>query len=130
MASIFTRIVNGEIPCYKVAEDENYLAFLDINPQAKGHTLVIPKKEIDYYFDLPGDELCGLTLFSKKVAVALKKVVPCLRVGVSIIGIDVPHVHIHLIPFNNMGDLTFSQKENPLNAEEMQALATEIAKAV
>ena len=112
MASIFTKIVNGEIPAYKVAEDENYLAFLDISPVAKGHTLVIPKKEVDYLFDLDDKLYTGLQLFAKKVAVGLKKAIPCEKVGVLVLGLEVPHAHIHLIPMQNEGDLlNFSQKK-------------------
>ena len=108
MASIFTKIVKGEIPCHKVAEDENYLAFLDINPLAKGHTLVIPKQEVDYIFDLDDELLCGLHLFSKRVAKAVETVIPCKRIGVAVIGLDVPHTHIHLVPINKVGDLNFA----------------------
>ncbi len=112
MASIFTKIVNGEIPAYKVAEDENYLAFFDISPVAKGHTLVIPKKEVDYLFDLDDELYTGLQLFAKKVAVGLKKAIPCEKVGVLVLGLEVPHAHIHLIPMQNEGDLlNFSQKK-------------------
>jgi histidine triad (HIT) family protein len=111
MASIFTRIVQGEIPAYKVAEDEHYIAFLDISPVAKGHTLVIPKKEVDYLFDLDDELYAGLQLFAKKVAVGLKEAVPCLKVGVLVLGLEVPHAHIHLIPMQNEGDvLNFSKK--------------------
>ena len=112
MATIFTKIVNGEIPAYKVAEDENYLAFLDIFPVAKGHVLVIPKKEVDYLFDLEDDIYTGLQLFAKKVAVGLKKAIPCEKVGVLVLGLEVPHVHIHLVPMQNEGDLlNFSEKK-------------------
>src|SRR5205809_8090935 len=105
MSSIFTRIVNGEIPCYKIAEDEYYLAFLDVFPLAIGHTLVIPKKEIDYIFDMEDHLFTGLHLFSKKVAKAVEKAVPCTRIGVAIIGLEVPHAHIHLVPLNTMNDI-------------------------
>jgi len=125
MSSIFTKIVNGEIPCYKVAEDEKFLAFLDINPNAKGHTLCIPKQEIDKLFDLDDDLYLGLMAFSKKVAIALEKTVPCLRVGVAVIGIDVPHAHVHLIPFNQMAEMTFKQKVN-MTKEEFESLAKSI----
>ena len=112
MATIFTKIVNGEIPAYKVAEDENYLAFLDIFPVAKGHVLVIPKKEIDYLFDLEDELFIGLQLFAKKVAVGLKKAIPCEKVGVLVLGLEVPHAHIHLVPMQNEGDLlNFSVKK-------------------
>jgi len=112
MASIFSKIVNGEIPAYKVAEDENYLAFLDIFPVAKGHTLVIPKKEVDYIFDLDDDLYNGLQAFAKKVAIGLKKAIPCQKVGVLVLGLEVPHAHIHLIPMQNEADvLNFSNKK-------------------
>ena len=112
MATIFTKIVNGEIPAYKVAEDENYLAFLDIFPVAKGHVLVITKKEVDYLFDLEDELFTGLQLFAKKVAVGLKKAIPCEKVGVLVLGLEVPHAHIHLVPMQNEGDLlNFSEKK-------------------
>ncbi len=112
MATIFTKIVNGEIPAYKVAEDENYLAFLDIFPVAKGHVLVISKKEVDYLFDLEDELFTGLQLFAKKVAVGLKKAIPCEKVGVLVLGLEVPHAHIHLVPMQNEGDLlNFSDKK-------------------
>ncbi len=112
MASIFSKIVNGEIPAYKVAEDENYLAFLDIFPVAKGHTLVIPKKEVDYIFDLEDELYAGLQVFAKKVALGLKKAIPCVKVGVLVLGLEVPHAHIHLIPMQNESDvLNFSNKK-------------------
>ena len=110
MASIFTKIISGEIPSYKIYEDENYLAFLDINPNALGHTLCIPKKEIDQIFDLDDQTLTGLMIFSKKVARAIKKAVVCKRVGVGVIGLEVPHVHVHLIPINKMDDMSFESK--------------------
>ena len=110
MASIFSKIISGEIPSYKIYEDENYLAFLDINPNALGHTLCIPKKEIDQIFDLDDKALSGLMIFSKKVARAIKKAVVCKRVGISVIGLEVPHVHIHLIPINKMDDMSFESK--------------------
>ena len=110
MASIFTKIISGEIPSYKIYEDENYLAFLDINPNALGHTLCVPKKEVDQVFDLDDDALSGLMIFSKKVANAIKKAVVCKRVGISVIGLEVPHVHVHLIPINIMDDMSFDTK--------------------
>ena len=110
MASIFTKIISGEIPSYKIHEDENYLAFLDINPNALGHTLCIPKKEIDQIFDLDDQTLTGLMIFSKKVARAIKKAVVCKRVGISVIGLEVPHVHVHLIPINKMDEMSFESK--------------------
>lgn len=126
MASIFTRIVNREIPCHLVAEDDSFMAFLDINPLVKGHTLVIPKKEVDYIFDLDDDTLAGLHLFSKKVARAIEKVIPCLRVGTCVIGLEVPHAHLHLIPLNSMGDINFSNPKLKLSAEEFSAIAEKI----
>ncbi|WP_055442734.1 HIT family protein [Lacinutrix himadriensis] len=125
MASIFTKIVQGEIPCYKVAETEDFLAFLDVNPNAKGHTLCIPKKEVDKIFDLDEETYTALMQFSRKVAIALEKAVACKRVGVSVIGLEVPHVHVHLIPLNTMEDARFMQKEK-LSTQEFQ----DIAKAI
>ena len=127
MASIFTKIVNGEIPSYKVVEDENYYAFLDINPLQKGHTLVIPKKEIDYLFDLTNEELAGLMLFAKKVAKGIDKSIPCQRVGVAVLGLDVPHAHVHLVPLNSGNDINFSNPKKQFTAEEMQDCAKLIA---
>lgn len=129
MASIFTHIVNGEIPCYKVAESENCLAFLDINPLVKGHTLVIPKKEIDYLFDVEDPLYTELFLFSKKVSHAIKNVIPCLRVGVAVVGTEVPHAHIHLIPLNHLGDLNFANPKIKLSNEEFQQIAMQINQA-
>ena len=126
MSSIFSKIVNGEIPCYKIAETEKYLAFLDVFPLAKGHTLVIPKKETDYLFDIDDEEFVGLQLFSKKVAKAIEKAVPCKRIGVAVIGLEVPHAHIHLIPLNNVSDINFSRPKLNLPKEELE----EIAKAI
>jgi len=125
MSSIFTKIVNGEIPCYKIAEDDHFLAFLDVNPNAKGHTLCIPKKEIDQLFDLEDELYLGLMEFSKKVAAALKKTVPCNRIGMSVIGLEVPHAHVHLIPLNEMDEMRF-QKKVTLTKDEFMALAKEI----
>ena len=125
MASIFTKIVNGEIPCYKVAEDDDFLAFLDVNPNAEGHTLCIPKKEIDKIFDLDDELYKGLMQFSKKVAIALEKTVPCKRIGMSVIGLEVPHAHVHLIPLNEMEDIRF-QKKVTFSTEEFLALALKI----
>ncbi|HRN97964.1 MAG TPA: HIT family protein [Flavobacterium sp.] len=110
MASIFTRIINDEIPAYKIAEDENYLAFLDVNPNAKGHTLCIPKREIDQLFDMESDEYQGLMNFSRRIAIALKKAIPCKRVGMAVVGLEVPHAHVHLIPLNHMDEMRFTQK--------------------
>ena len=128
MASIFTRIVQGEIPCYKIAEDDRYFAFLDINPLKKGHTLVIPKKEVDYIFDLDIETLSGLHVFSQKIAKALDKAVPCKRVAVIVLGLEVPHAHIHLIPMDAESDVRFSNPKLKLSPEEFQQIATEIKK--
>lgn len=126
MASIFTKIINGEIPCYKVAEDENYFAFLDINPNAKGHTLCVPKKEVNKIFDLDEETYIGLMAFSRKVARAIEKVVECERIGMSVIGLEVPHVHVHLIPLTSMEDARFTTKAS-LEKEEFIALAKAIS---
>ena len=125
MSSIFTKIVNGEIPCYKVAEDEQFLAFLDVNPNAVGHTLCIPKQEIDKLFDMDEELYFGLMRFSKKVAAALEKTVPCERIGMAVIGLEVPHAHVHLIPINEMNEMRFQNKV-ALTKEEFEALATKI----
>lgn len=130
MASIFTKIIKGEIPSYKVAEDEHYYAFLDINPLQKGHTLVVPKNEIDYIFDLSDEELTGLMIFAKKVAKAIRKSIPCQRVGVAVLGLDVPHAHVHLVPLNGGDDLNFCNPKKQFPAEEMQACAELIGKNV
>ena len=130
MATIFTRIINKEIPCYKVAEDENYLAFLDINPLQEGHTLVIPKKEINYIFDV-GDELhAGLWNFAKKIGKAIEKVVPCQRIGITVIGLEVPHAHIHLIPLKGMYDMDFRRPKLSFTPEEFNKIAEKIAAAI
>ncbi|MBI9032896.1 MAG: HIT family protein [Bacteroidales bacterium] len=126
MASIFTKIVNGDIPSYKIAEDNDYYAFLDIKPLAKGHTLVIPKKETDYLFDIASDEYEGLFLFAKKIAAAIKKTIPCKRVGLTVIGIEVPHAHIHLIPINSVTDMEFSREKLKLSDEELKEIAERI----
>ena len=125
MSSIFTKIVNGEIPCYKIAEDEKYLAFLDVNPNAIGHTLCIPKQEIDKIFDLDDALYLGLMQFSKKIAIALEKAVPCKRIGMSVIGLEVPHAHVHLIPLNAMDEIRFHNKVS-LTKEEFEALSKKI----
>ncbi len=125
MPSIFTKIVNGEIPAYKIAEDDNYLAFLDVNPNAKGHTLCIPKQEIDKIFDMDEELYLGLMKFSKKVAAALEKTVPCKRVGIAVVGLEVPHAHVHLIPLNEMDEMRFINKVS-LSKEEFEALAKDI----
>lgn len=129
MASIFTKIVQGEIPSYKIAEDENYYAFLDIFPLAKGHTLVIPKKEVDYLFDLDDETLKGLTAFSKRVAKAIDKTIDCKRVGVVVLGLEVPHAHIHLIPLQSEADACFSKPKLKLSEEEFKAIAEKISSA-
>lgn len=129
MPSIFSRIINGEIPAWKVAESEHFLAFLDVNPLAKGHTLIVPKVETDYFFDLSDEEISGIMLFSKKVASALRSTLPCLRIGMSIIGLEVPHAHVHLVPLNSMGDINFSNSRLNLSAEEMEAIAASIRSA-
>ena len=125
MSSIFTKIVNGEISCYKVAEDEQFLAFLDVNPNAVGHTLCIPKQEIDKLFDMDEELYLGLMRFSKKVAAALEKTVPCERIGMAVIGLEVPHAHVHLIPINEMNEMRFQNKV-VLTKEEFETLATKI----
>jgi histidine triad (HIT) family protein len=125
MTTIFTKIINGEIPCYKIAEDDNYFAFLDIRPLHPGHTLVVPKKEVDYIFDLEDAELQGLIVFAKKIAVAIKKTIPCERIGLTVIGLEVPHTHIHLSPINSVHDLDF-RKATALPKEEMEAIAAKI----
>lgn len=129
MASIFSRIVAGELPCHKVAETADYLAFLDIRPQVKGHTLCIPKREEDYIFDLTDDELAGLMVFAKRVAAALREVVPCKRIGVAVVGLEVPHAHVHLMPINAISDLGFRQPLE-MTSEELAALAAQIAARV
>jgi histidine triad (HIT) family protein len=126
MASIFTRIVQGKIPSYKIAENENFLAFLDVNPLAKGHTLVIPKKEQDYLFDLENESFVGLHLFAKEVAIQLKKHIACKRIGVAVIGLEVPHAHIHLIPLNEMDDINFNRKKLTLSPEELTTIADKL----
>ena len=127
MASIFTKIINGEIPCYKVAEDKDFIAFLDINPNAKGHTLCIPKQEINKIFDMEEELYMGLMSFSRKVAKALEKTIECKRVGVAVVGLEVPHVHVHLIPLQDMDDMRF-QRKTSLTPEEFENIANRIAK--
>lgn len=126
MATIFTRIIRGEISSYKIAEDENYYAFLDINPLAEGHTLVVPKKEVDYLFDLDERELAGLMVFAQKVAHRIREAVPCKRVGVAVIGLDVPHAHIHLVPISEGGDLDFRRPKLELTPEEFKSIQAKI----
>lgn len=130
MASVFSKIVAGEIPAHKVAETEQFLAFLDVNPLAKGHVLVIPKAEIDYLFDLEDELYIGLQAFAKKVAVGLKRAIPCNRIGVAVIGLEVPHAHIHLVPINGMDDLNFSRPKLKLSSEELKEVATKIAQQI
>ena len=130
MPSIFTKIINREIPGYIVAEDERYIAFLDINPLVLGHTLVVPKKEIDYIYDLDDDTLAGLNVFAKKVAHAIKKVVPCRRIGVAVIGLEVPHTHVHLVPMSSMGDLNFTRAKLNPSKVELEEVAKKIKEAL
>ncbi|GGE98314.1 HIT family protein [Flavobacterium limi] len=125
MSSIFTKIVNGEIPAYKIAEDDNFLAFLDVNPNAKGHTLCIPKQEIDKIFDIEDELYLGLMKFSKRIAIALEKTIPCKRVGMAVVGLEVPHAHVHLIPLNEMDEMRFINKVS-LSKDEFEALAKQI----
>ena len=129
MATIFSRIIAGEIPCYKVAEDERFFAFLDINPLVKGHTLVIPKQEIDYIFDLSDDDLAAMHVFAKSVARAIEKAVPCKSVGVAVMGLEVPHAHIHLIPINKESDMIISNPKLKLSDEEFKEIAGSIHQA-
>ena len=128
MASIFSRIVAGEIPCYKIAEDDKYFAFLDISPLQKGHTLVIPKREVDYIFDLTDEELAGLQVFAKKVAIAIKKAIPCVKVGQCVLVLEVPHAHIHLVPMQCEADMRFTNPHLELTQEEFQQIAASIRK--
>lgn len=130
MSSIFSKIAKGEIPCYKVAESDNYLAFLDINPISKGHTLVIPKEETDYIFDLESKVLSDLMLFAQKVAKGIDAAIPCKRVGIAVIGLEVPHAHIHLLPLNNESDLDFRKPKLKLSKEEMEAIAQNISSKI
>ena len=130
MATIFTRIINGEIPCYKIAEDDRYFAFLDINPLRAGHTLVVTKQETDYFFDLDNDVLSGLMVFSKRVAAAIQEVIPCNRIGVAVIGLEVPHVHVHLVPMDTMEDINFRKPKLRFSPEEFSATAKKISEKV
>jgi histidine triad (HIT) family protein len=130
MATIFTKIIKGEIPCYKIAENDRYFAFLDINPLKIGHTLVVPKIEKDYIFDLEDKDLSGLILFSKKVAIAIEKAIPCGRIGVAVIGLEGPHVHIHLVPMDTMDDLNFHNPKMKLSQEEFTRIAKKISEKV
>ena len=127
MATIFSRIINGEIPCYKVAENDKFFAFMDINPVQKGHTLVIPKKEVDYIFDIDDNDIQEMMLFAKQVAVKIKNAIPCVKVGVAVIGLEVPHAHIHLVPMQKEGDLDFSRPKLQLPEEEFLDIQKKIA---
>jgi histidine triad (HIT) family protein len=127
MASVFSKIISGEIPAYKLAENENFLAFLDVNPLCAGHALVIPKKEVDWIFDMEDQDLSHLHVFAKKVALGIKATVPCVKVGVAVIGLEVPHAHIHLVPMNAVGDLNFAAPRAQFEAEEFKTLAEKIS---
>ncbi len=127
MATIFSRIINGEIPCYKIAENDKFFAFLDINPVQKGHTLVVPKKEVDYIFDIDDNDIQEMMLFAKQVAVKIKETIPCTKVGVAVIGLEVPHAHIHLVPMQNEGDLDFKRPKLQLEKEEFLEIQKKIA---
>jgi len=126
MATIFTKIIQGDIPSHIIAEDDRYFAFLDINPLVEGHTLVVPKREVDYIFDLEDDELAGINIFARKVAKAIEQAIPCLRVGVAVIGLEVPHAHIHLVPLNSMDDINFSRPKLNPTSDELVRTATKI----
>lgn len=130
MASIFSRIIAGEIPCYKVAENDKFFAFLDINPLVKGHTLVVPKQEVDYIFDLSDEDLAAMHIFAKQIAAGIKKAFPCKKVGVAVLGLEVPHAHIHLIPINKESDMIFSNKKLKFSDEEMASIAKAINEAM
>jgi len=130
MDTIFTKIIKGEIPCYKIAENDKFFAFLDINPLAKGHTLVVPKHQVDYIFDIEDDSLSEMIVFAKKVARAIQKNVPCMRIGIAVIGIEVPHAHIHLVPINKVGDLNFANPKCSFTPQEFTEIAETISKSV
>ena len=130
MATIFTKIINGEIPCYKIAENENFFAFLDINPLKEGHTLIVPKTETDYIFDLDDEQLSGMILFSKKVAEGIRKVIPCNRIGVAILGLEVPHAHIHLVPMDTMEDVNFKNPKLKFSHEQFKDIAAKISSKI
>ncbi|MDX9891501.1 MAG: HIT family protein [Bacteroidales bacterium] len=130
METIFTKIIKGEIPCYKVAENDQFFAFLDVSPLAKGHTLVVPKIQNDYIFDLEDATLSDMIVFSKKIAKAIEKTIPCLRIGVAVIGLEVPHTHIHLVPLNQIGDLDFKKEKLHLSKEEMSTIASQISSKI
>ena len=127
MATIFSRIIKGEIPCYKIAENDDYFAFLDINPLRAGHTLVVPKRETDYFFDLEDEYLAGMVVFSKKIAIAIRKAIPCNRIGVAILGLEVPHAHIHLVPMDTMDDINFKNPKLKFSPEEFKEIAAKIS---
>ena len=129
MATLFTRIINGEIPCYKIAENDLFIAFLDILPVAMGHALVVPKKEIDYIFDLPNEELQALNLFAKEVARKIQAIIPCKKIGVSVIGLEVPHAHMHLIPINHIHDMNFEEERLKFTPEEYAEICNAISNA-
>lgn len=130
MATVFSKIINGEIPCYKIAEDNSYFAFLDINPLRAGHTLVVPKIETDYFFDLDDTYLAGMMIFSKKIAVAIKKVIPCNRIGIAVLGLEVPHAHVHLVPMDTMEDINFKNPKLKFTPEEFREIAAKISRMV
>jgi histidine triad (HIT) family protein len=130
MATIFSKIIKGEIPCYKIAENDDYFAFLDINPLRAGHTLVVPKRETDYIFDLEDHYLSGMVIFSKKIAIAIKNVIPCNRIGVAILGLEVPHAHIHLVPMDTMEDINFKNPKLKFSPEEFREIAAKISRKV
>jgi histidine triad (HIT) family protein len=130
MSSIFSKIIKGEIPCYKIAENDDYYAFLDINPLRAGHTLVVPKRETDYIFDLEDHYLSGMVVFSKKIAIAIKNVIPCNRIGVAILGLEVPHAHIHLVPMDTMEDINFRNPKLKFSHEEFSEIAAKISRMV
>lgn len=128
MASVFTKIIKGEIPSYKIAEDKDYFAFLDINPLKKGHTLIVPKLETDYIFDLPDEKLAGMILFSKKIAAAIKAAYPCNRIGIAVLGLEVPHAHIHLVPMDSMEDINFKNPKLKFSPQEFSEMAAKITR--
>lgn len=130
MESVFTRIIKGEIPSYKVAEDDRFFAFLDISPLVPGHTLVVPKREVDYIFDMDENELADMMIFARRVALAIEKVVPCIRIGVAVLGLEVPHAHIHLVPLNSEADISFSKERVRLLPSEFSSLAEKISAAL
>ncbi len=129
MATVFSKIIAGEIPCYKIAENDKFLAFLDITPVALGHTLIIPKKEVDYFFDMDSNLLAEINVFAKDVAIKIQRVVPCVKVGLSVVGLEVPHAHMHLIPLNTIKDMNFSGERLKLSPEEFTTLAQKIREA-